>query len=55
MDARISSNVRNEIRELFENDPRISRREVASEKGVSHATVWNILRRELRLLRTSYK
>ena len=41
----ISSTVRNAIRELFENNPRISLREVASEKGVTHAAVWNILRR----------
>ena len=46
---RISSTVRNEIRKLFESYPLISSREVASEKGVAHATVCNILGRELRL------
>ena len=46
---RIRSTVRNEIHELFENNSRTSLRELASEKGVAHATVWKILRRELRL------
>ena len=49
MAARISSTVRKETRELFENNPRISLREVPSEKGVANATLWNISRRELRL------
>ena len=35
----IRSTVRNEVRELFENDPQISFREVASEKTVYHVTV----------------
>ena len=36
---RIRYSVRSEILKLFENDPRISLREVASEKGVAHAAV----------------
>ena len=46
--SRISSNVRNEIHELLENDPRISLRELVSKKGVADATVWNIVSKELR-------
>lgn len=46
---RISIEVRNQIRILFNNDPRRSLREVAEETGVSHATVWNFLRKELKM------
>ena len=42
----ISSTVRNEIRELFENNSSISLRDVESEKGANQAAVWNILRKE---------
>ena len=39
---KISSTVRNEIRKLFENDPRMSLSKVASDKSVVHAKFWNI-------------
>ena len=45
------STVRKEMHELFENDPPISLREVASEKGTAHTIVWNIFRRVLRLFK----
>ena len=44
---RISSRVRNEIRRLFENYTWTSLSEIAPEKNVDHATVWNILDRDL--------
>lgn len=43
----ISQGRRARIRELFDNNPRLSLRTVASEVGVAHSTVWNILRNEL--------
>ena len=46
---RISNEVRNQIQELFNNDPTISLRAVAAQTGVAHATVWNFLRKELKL------
>ena len=36
---RISNEVRNQIQEIFNNDPRISLRAVAAQTGVAHATV----------------
>ena len=49
----ISSTVRNEMHELFENNTRISLREVATEMGVAHATVCNSLHRPYKLQMSS--
>ena len=46
---RINTAVRDEIRELFNNGPKVSLRAVASQTGVAHGTVWSILRKELNL------
>ncbi len=46
---RFRSALRNEIRELFLNDPKISFLAAAAQTSVSHSTVWNVIRSELRL------
>ena len=37
----MDTGVRNEILEIFENNRRIFLRELVSEKGAAHTTVWN--------------
>ena len=44
----ISNQKKNRIRQLFENDPRLSLRAGGAGTGVSHASVRNFLRKELR-------
>ena len=46
---RIDATLWNEIRNLFFDDPRIPPRTVAAQTSESHSTVWNFIRRELRL------
>ena len=46
---RISIEVQNQIRILFNDDPRRTLREVAEETGVAHATVWSFVRKELKV------
>ena len=40
---------KNEIRALFNNNPRLSIRAAAQKAGATHATIWNFLRKELKI------
>ena len=43
----ISARTKNRIRQLFDDNSRMSLRAAAAETSVAHATIWNFLRKEL--------
>ena len=44
---KISAQMKNKIRLLLGDNPRMTMRASAAEKSVAHATTWNLLRKEL--------